>query len=231
MVAHCAAGLAVSTTCRGVGIKNLRWQDVDLFNRIATIRRSKTVAGLRTIPVNGDAMAAVARLQQPRARALRFPRLRGADYRSLAPAEELAHGVAKAGARNRQVRRQKSRATGPRIRQRSSRRHCLLETCRRTDLQSTLSRPMPPSYHRNGGSWRVRRHADGSRRSHVAPDARTLQPRAHGREALGAGKIGKRSDGRAAGNDSAGTKESELRPYVTIRSQLLPPTFPLFVSA
>jgi integrase len=62
MVAHCAAVLAVSTTCRGVEIKNLRWQDVDLFNRVATIRRSKTAAGHRTIPLNGDAMAALARL-------------------------------------------------------------------------------------------------------------------------------------------------------------------------
>jgi integrase len=62
MVAHCAAVLAVSTTCRGVEIKNLRWQDVDLFKRIATIRRSKTAAGHRTIPLNGDAMAALARL-------------------------------------------------------------------------------------------------------------------------------------------------------------------------
>ena len=51
-----------STTGRGVDIKNLRWQDVDLFNRIATIRRSKTAAGHRTIPLNGDAMAALARL-------------------------------------------------------------------------------------------------------------------------------------------------------------------------
>ena len=62
LVAHCAAVLAVSTTCRGVEIKNLRWQDVDLFNRVATIRRSKTAAGHRTIPLNGDAMAALARL-------------------------------------------------------------------------------------------------------------------------------------------------------------------------
>ena len=62
MVAHCAAVLAVSTTCRGVEIKNLRWQDVDLFNRVATIRRSKTAAGHRTIPLNGDAMAALAGL-------------------------------------------------------------------------------------------------------------------------------------------------------------------------
>jgi len=62
MVVHCAAVLAVSTTCRGVEIRNLRWQDVDLFSRVANIRRSKTAAGHRTIPMNGDAMAAVARL-------------------------------------------------------------------------------------------------------------------------------------------------------------------------
>jgi integrase len=68
MVAHCAAVLAVSTTCRGVEIRNLRWRDVDLFNRIATIRRSKTAAGHRTIPLNGDAMAALSRLLE-RARA------------------------------------------------------------------------------------------------------------------------------------------------------------------
>jgi len=70
MVAHCAAVLAVSTSCRGVEIKNLRWQDVDLFTRVAIIRRSKTAAGRRTIPLNGDAMAALARLME-RARAHR----------------------------------------------------------------------------------------------------------------------------------------------------------------
>jgi integrase len=69
LVAHCAAVLAVSTTCRGVEIKNLRWQDVDLFGRVATIRRSKTPAGHRTIPLNGDALAALARLLE-RAQAL-----------------------------------------------------------------------------------------------------------------------------------------------------------------
>jgi integrase len=64
MVAHCAAVLAVSTTCRGIEIRNLRWQDVDLFSRVASIRRSKTAAGHRTIPLNGDAMAALARLME-----------------------------------------------------------------------------------------------------------------------------------------------------------------------
>ncbi len=68
LVAHCAAVLAVSTTCRGVEIRNLRCRDVDLFSRVATIRRSKTAAGHRTIPLNGDAMAALARLLE-RARA------------------------------------------------------------------------------------------------------------------------------------------------------------------
>jgi integrase len=62
MAAHCAAVLAVSTTCRGVEIRNLRWKDIDLFSRVAEIRRSKTAAGHRTIPLNGDAMAALARL-------------------------------------------------------------------------------------------------------------------------------------------------------------------------
>jgi integrase len=69
LVAHCAAVLAVSTTCRGVEIRNLRWRDLDLFSRVATIRRSKTAAGHRTIPLNGDAMAAIARLLE-RGRAL-----------------------------------------------------------------------------------------------------------------------------------------------------------------
>jgi integrase len=69
MVAHCAAVLAVSTTCRGIEIRNLKWQDVDLFSRVVSIRRSKTAAGHRTIPLNGDAMAALARLLE-RARTL-----------------------------------------------------------------------------------------------------------------------------------------------------------------
>jgi integrase len=60
MVAHCAAVLAVSPTCRGVEIKNLRWQDVDLFGKIATIRRSKTTAGHRTISLNSNPMASLA---------------------------------------------------------------------------------------------------------------------------------------------------------------------------
>ena len=36
MVAHCAAILSMSTTCRGVELKNLRWSDVDLPGRVLT---------------------------------------------------------------------------------------------------------------------------------------------------------------------------------------------------
>ena len=56
-------------TCRGVELRHLRWRDLDLFSRVANIRRSKTAAGNRAIPLNGDAMAALARLLE-RARAL-----------------------------------------------------------------------------------------------------------------------------------------------------------------
>lgn len=62
LVAYCAAVLAATTTCRGVELKNLRWQDVDLFGRRLTIRRSKTEAGLREIPLMPDAIAALGRL-------------------------------------------------------------------------------------------------------------------------------------------------------------------------
>lgn len=69
LTVYCAAVLAVNTTCRGIELKHLRWRDVDLFGRAMAIRRSKTEAGHRVIPLNADAMAALARLRQ-RAEAL-----------------------------------------------------------------------------------------------------------------------------------------------------------------
>jgi integrase len=62
MVAHCAAVLAASTTCRSIELKHLRWDDVNLFEQEMTIKRSKTDAGRRTIPLNSDAISALARL-------------------------------------------------------------------------------------------------------------------------------------------------------------------------
>jgi integrase len=64
LVAYCAAVLAVSTTCRGIELKHLQWRDVDLFERSIVIRRSKTEAGQRSIPLNNDAIAALAHLRQ-----------------------------------------------------------------------------------------------------------------------------------------------------------------------
>ncbi|MBS1829165.1 MAG: site-specific integrase [Acidobacteria bacterium] len=69
LTAFCAAVIAVSTTCRGVELKNLRWRDVDVFNQILLVRRSKTAAGLRSIPLNRDAVLAFAKLKE-RAEAL-----------------------------------------------------------------------------------------------------------------------------------------------------------------
>jgi integrase len=62
--ARLASILALNTTMRGCELKGLRWGDVDLLGRILTVRRSKTAAGERLIPLNADAMAAVLRLRE-----------------------------------------------------------------------------------------------------------------------------------------------------------------------
>ncbi|MGE5647500.1 MAG: tyrosine-type recombinase/integrase [Acidobacteriota bacterium] len=57
-----AALAAASTTMRGCELKGLRLQDVNLVEREVTIRRSKTEAGYRHIPLNDGALWAFARL-------------------------------------------------------------------------------------------------------------------------------------------------------------------------
>ena len=59
LTARCAAILALNTTMRGCELKGLLWRDVNLIDRALTIRRSKTEAGERVIPLNKDAMAAI----------------------------------------------------------------------------------------------------------------------------------------------------------------------------
>lgn len=61
-VARCATILALNTTMRGCEIRELRWSDIDLLERTVTIRRSKTRAGERVIPLNGDAFAIILEL-------------------------------------------------------------------------------------------------------------------------------------------------------------------------
>jgi integrase len=50
-----AASLALNTTMRGCEIKQLRWRDIDLIERTLAVRKSKTDAGERMIPLNADA--------------------------------------------------------------------------------------------------------------------------------------------------------------------------------
>jgi integrase len=85
-VAYCAAVIAANTTCRKVELLSLRWSDVDLFERVLFVRRSKTEAGHRAIPLNDEALAAFSRLRR-RAEALGG----GAPEHFVFPACE--HGV------------------------------------------------------------------------------------------------------------------------------------------
>ena len=62
--AYCAALLTANTSCRPKELRRLLWRDVDPFNRILTVRRSKTEAGKRTIPLNDEAFSAIAALKQ-----------------------------------------------------------------------------------------------------------------------------------------------------------------------
>ena len=68
-VARCAAIIALNTTMRACEIRELTWRDVDWLTKTLTIRRSKTLAGERVIPLNADAMAAILELRE---RAKRF---------------------------------------------------------------------------------------------------------------------------------------------------------------
>jgi len=62
--AYFAAVLALNTTARGCELKGLRWRDVDLLNRTMTVRRSKTEAGERVIPLNADAVQVMMALRE-----------------------------------------------------------------------------------------------------------------------------------------------------------------------
>jgi integrase len=55
--------LSLNTTMRPAEMKALRWGDVDWSQRTLTLRKSKTDAGKRTIPLNDEAFAAIRELQ------------------------------------------------------------------------------------------------------------------------------------------------------------------------
>jgi integrase len=62
--ARLAMTLALNTTMRGCELKSLRWRDVDLLGKLVTIRKSKTDAGERVIPLNSTAFAAILELRE-----------------------------------------------------------------------------------------------------------------------------------------------------------------------
>ena len=62
--AYLAAILCLNTTARGCELKGLQWCDLDLFNRTLTIRKSKTAAGERMVPLTDVAISALARLRR-----------------------------------------------------------------------------------------------------------------------------------------------------------------------
>src|SRR5207244_1696599 len=60
LVAYCASVLALNTTMRSCELRGLHWKEVDLFEKVLSIRRqsTKTDAGARLIPLNRDAVVA-----------------------------------------------------------------------------------------------------------------------------------------------------------------------------
>src|SRR5437773_3265265 len=62
LVVRCAAQLALNTTMRGCELKHLRWKNVNFNEGLVHLERSKTHAGLRTIPLNKAALQAFSEL-------------------------------------------------------------------------------------------------------------------------------------------------------------------------
>jgi integrase len=59
-----AAVLALNTTMRSCEIKGLRWRDIDMLERVVTVRKSKSRKGVRVIPLNADAWQVITALYE-----------------------------------------------------------------------------------------------------------------------------------------------------------------------
>src|SRR5579864_317753 len=62
--AYLAAILCLNTTARSCELKGLQWSDVNLFAKTLTIRKSKTAAGERVVPLTDVAASALVRLRR-----------------------------------------------------------------------------------------------------------------------------------------------------------------------
>ena len=67
--AYWAALIALNTTMRGCELRSLTWADVNLIDRTLIVRKSKTAAGERIIPLNQEAFDTLLKLRK---RAERF---------------------------------------------------------------------------------------------------------------------------------------------------------------
>jgi integrase len=93
--AYLATILCLNTTARGCELKGLQWSDVDLFDRTVTVRKSKTDAGVRAIPLTDVACSALARL---RTRAESFGPVNPADHVFASyVSRRVFHGTADVG--------------------------------------------------------------------------------------------------------------------------------------
>jgi integrase len=68
MYADIAATLSFYCGLRACEIKGLRWQDIDLRNRLLHVRRSKTPAGWRSPTLNATCLDVLQRLHDDAAR-------------------------------------------------------------------------------------------------------------------------------------------------------------------
>jgi integrase len=62
--AYLAAILCLNTTARSCELKGLQWSDIDLFAKTLAIRKSKTAAGERIVPLTDVAASALAKLHR-----------------------------------------------------------------------------------------------------------------------------------------------------------------------
>ncbi|MCH8269207.1 MAG: tyrosine-type recombinase/integrase [Acidobacteria bacterium] len=62
-VAYCAALLTANGSLRPSELRRILWQDVDTTERTILVRRSKSDAGVRVVPLNEEAWAAVCALR------------------------------------------------------------------------------------------------------------------------------------------------------------------------
>ena len=63
-IAYLAMTIALNTTMRACEIRGPKWRDIDSIDSVIEVRKSKTQAGARLIPLNNDALGAILSLRR-----------------------------------------------------------------------------------------------------------------------------------------------------------------------